>query len=76
MYKFWFNMRKYETSTPTITGSEMVKMGNSSPHNMIFQDMFGATADIPVGHGVRVDVTNEPHFYCVPAATMYRGLPG
>lgn len=75
MYKFWFNMRKYETASPTLTIGEMVKMADASTLNHVFQDMFGAGPDRGFGHGETVDVTHEPHFYCVPPATMYRGLP-
>ena len=75
-FEFWFDMRKYKTPAPSMTVGELVKMVDASIMNMVFRDMFGAGPDVPLGHGESVDLTREPHFYCVPPATMYRGHPG
>lgn len=72
-FEFWFGVRKFKTSSPSMTVGELVKLANGSPLNLVFQDMFGEGQDRPVSHGMAVDLTNEPHFYCVPAATMHRG---
>jgi hypothetical protein len=74
-FEFWFGVRKYKTSAPSMLVGEIVRMVDASPLNAVFQDRFGAGADTPLAHGAAVDLTREPHFYCVPAAAMYRGLP-
>lgn len=74
VYKFWFGCRQFESTKPALTMGEIVKMANASPHNLCFQDMLGARPDRGIGHGERVDLTNEPHFYCTPPATTHRGI--
>ena len=76
IYKFWFGCRQFESTEPFMTMGEIVKMSNASLQNMCFQDMFGRGRDRGIGHGERVDLANEPHFYCVPPATTHGGYSG
>src|ERR1019366_3032074 len=69
-HEFWFDMRKYKTSAPSMTIGELVKMVDASTINQVFEDMLGASPDVPLSHNMAVDLTREPHFYCVPPATM------
>lgn len=72
-YDFWFNMRRFTSEKPRATIAELKAMANATPNYDTYKDMFGKGRDVAFGEGEAVDLTEEPHFYTVPPATMYRG---
>lgn len=65
---FWFNAKKYRTMEPSMKIIEIVKMVDASTIYQVYEDRDGH--EIPWSHGASVDLTQEPHFFALPPATM------
>lgn len=63
---FWMDGRKFRTMEPSMTGAEIKVLTNAPNYHMYRQ---GPT-DTFISDGVSVSLVSEPHFYCVPPATI------
>jgi hypothetical protein len=65
-HHFWFDAVKYKTDEPSLRISELKSIAGAQPMYMTFQET--TDGDIALGDDTSVDLTHEPHFYCVPPA--------
>lgn len=64
-FKFWLNGRAYFSQYPSMLVGELMKLADA-PMTYIFDDESGYS----YAHQNAVDLTHEPHFYCIPPATI------
>lgn len=70
-HEFWFDAKKFIVKVPSMTCGELITLAGVSPTNFVFREMPGDKPDIPISHSEVVNLTDEPHFYSVPPATMW-----
>lgn len=66
-FRFWFDGKAYRTDKPSVLVMDILKMVDYPPTYQFFEER--KTGDVPLSHMNSVDLTREPHFYCVPPAT-------
>jgi len=69
-HEWWFNGQKFCTMAPSMTVIEIKALADSSSGYHFFQEREGAPA-IYYSDGESVDLTQRPHFFAVPPATMF-----
>ena len=69
-HHFWFNAKKHLTMEPSMTIADIKKMVDAVPGYQVFRERPGDT-DLGIGDSESVDLTNEPHFWAAPPATMW-----
>ena len=71
-HEFWFNMRKYQTMEPSMQAFEIKKLADASAGYQIFEER--GDKQIYYGDSESVDLTQGPHFFAVPPATMRESI--
>lgn len=66
---WWFNARKFQTAEPSMTVGEIKKLANESYSYQFYEEREGEQTYY--GDSEAVDLTQRPHFYAVPPATMF-----
>lgn len=81
---FWFNMRKYQTMEPSMTALDLKKFvaredklySENAIQGFVFEDRGkGWDHDPCYTNVIAIDLTQTPHFYTMPGATMHRHPP-
>lgn len=68
---FWFDGKKHRTMKPSMTIFQLKKLLGSPVLYPVFEEREGG--DIARSDSATVDLTQQPHFYSVPPATMWGG---
>lgn len=69
---FWFDAREFRTDEPSMTGAELRKLVDASPHGHLIEDRDGK--EIYYSDGQAIDLTHTPHFFILLPATTHRGI--
>jgi len=68
---FWFNAQRYMTMQPSMQVARLIALVDTTPSYQLYLESKDNSPDIALGHGEAVDLTQEPHFYAVPPATIW-----
>jgi hypothetical protein len=67
-HTFWFDAKQFTVMEPSMTIAELKKLANTNAGYQFYEEREGG--DVPWSDGQSVDLTQRPHFYAVPPATM------
>lgn len=65
---WWFNAQQFQTMEPSMTAAEIKRLADTSSGYQFFEERDGKCTYYSDGQAV--DLTNRPHFFAVPPATM------